>query len=140
MKLTFNRSQHFRVPEKLEAILNTELEQTNLVELKTKGIVFNFRDVDYSADGGGFHPVEIRIIEKDGLWQFEYVTDFSYLGHPYPELVKEIDICFINNTVYQLFIGTIEDEVDAKELMNLMLTNFIHYVEMDLFTVSLSFD
>ncbi len=140
MKLTFNKSQRFRVPEKILSILNTELTEISTPDLETTGIVFNFRDDDYSADAGGFHPVEIRLSKRGEQWQFEYITDFSYLGHPYPELVKEIDVCFNTNKVYQLFVGWIEDEDDANELVDTFLTNFISYVEMGVFAVSVSFD
>ena len=140
MKLTFNKSQHFRVPEKLLCILNAELAERNAPDSETNGIVFNFRDDDYSADAGGFHPVEIRLNKINGLWNFEYVTDFSFLGYPYPELVKEIDICFNTCKVYQLFIGLIGDEADAKGLVKSMLSNFVNNVEMDIFTISVSFD
>jgi len=56
------------------------------------GIVINFRDPDYDAETGGYHPVEIAM---DGAGQIIYITDFSYVGQPpYSELVKEIDFDF----------------------------------------------
>ncbi len=140
MKLTFNKSQSFSVPDKLLSILNAELAERSVPDMEILGIVFNYRDDDYSAVLGGFHPVEIRLTKRGEQWYFEYITDFSYLGHPYPELVKEIDVCFNTNKVYQLFIGCIEDEVDANELVDTFLTNFVSYVEMDIFTVTVSFD
>ncbi|MEN1933506.1 DUF2787 family protein [Escherichia coli] len=51
-------------------------------------MVINFRDPDYSAESGGFHPVEMRFIRQDNEWYFDYVTDFSYMGRVYPELEK----------------------------------------------------
>jgi hypothetical protein len=140
MKLTFNRSQCFSVPDELLSILNTTLSTIDSPDLNTTGIIFNFRDDDYSADRGGFHPVEIRLSKQNEQWQFEYITDFSFLGHPYPELVKEIDVCFNTNKVYQLFIGWIENNADADELVNMLLTNFVSYVGMSVFTVTVSFD
>ena len=43
-------------------------------------VTINFRDPNYSAENGGFHPVEIRL-EKHGVtWQLCYITDFTYVG------------------------------------------------------------
>ncbi len=140
MKLTFNKSQCFRVPDELLNILNTALSKLDSPELNTTGVIFNFRDDDYSADTGGYHPVEIRLSKHNEQWQFEYITDFSFLGHPYPELVKEIDVCFNTHKVYQLFIGWVENNVDAYDLVNMFLTSFVSYVGMGVFTVTVSFD
>jgi hypothetical protein len=54
----------------------------NLLEQLTKDfdggdITVNFRDPTYSAEFGGYHPVEIRISAKG---EIEYITDFAYVG------------------------------------------------------------
>jgi len=142
MKLTFNPSQCFRVPEALYSILNSELSKVTAPQEDITGITINFRDPDYSADDGGFHPVEIRVIKfTNGSthWDFEYITDFSFQGQPYPELVKEIDVCFITQQVYALYGGNLEKE-DGNELIELFLANFINYVELGIFNVKISFD
>jgi hypothetical protein len=64
----------------------------------TGTVVFNFRDSTYSNDKGGYHPVEISITSHNGLWQFDYITSFSYQGYPYPELAKEVDFDMGNGT------------------------------------------
>ena len=89
MKLTFNKSQGFTVPEQLTAILNGELTNIDNAEPGINGITFNFQDDDYSAELGGFHPVEVRVVNSENLWTFEYITDFSYQG-AYPELVLSL--------------------------------------------------
>ena len=61
MKLTFDKSQSFAVPDSLCLLLNDELARVSVPDANTGGIIFNFRDVDYSSDDGGFHPVEIRL-------------------------------------------------------------------------------
>lgn len=138
MKLTFNKSQRFAVPERLTAILNGELTNIDNAEPGINGITFNFRDDDYSADLGGFHPVEVRIVNSDNLWTFEYITDFSFQG-AYPELVKDIDVCFLTGQIHTLYSGCLHGD-SARELIDLFLSNFISYVEANIFTVSVSFD
>ena len=51
-----------------------------------------FKYLSYSAEKGGYHPVEIRLISRNDEWYFDYITDFGYMGTVYPELEKEIDI------------------------------------------------
>ncbi|PKG84382.1 DUF2787 domain-containing protein [Colwellia sp. 75C3] len=138
MKLTFNKSQRFAVPERLTAILNGELTKIDNAEPGINGITFNFRDDSYSAELGGYHPVEVRIVNSDNLWTFEYITDFSFQG-AYPELVKDIDACFLSGQIYTLYSGSLKGD-SARELIDLFLTNFISYVETNIFTVTVEFD
>tara|TARA_R110001583_G_scaffold76235_1_gene208926 strand:+ start:15128 stop:15544 length:417 start_codon:yes stop_codon:yes gene_type:complete len=138
MKLTFNKSQCFAVPERLTAILNSKLSAIDNAEPGINGITFNFCDDKYSAELGGFHPVEVRIINSDNLWAFEYITDFSFQG-AYPELVKDIDVCFLTGEIYTLYSGFLKGD-SACELIDLFLTNFISYVEANIFTVTVGFD
>lgn len=139
MKLTFDKRQCFSVPEKLCILLNTELAKLTEPDSSSLGITFNFRDVDYSADSGGYHPIEIRVTKHKDLWQFEYITDFCFVGYPYPELAKDIDVCFQTKQVYTQFgIGMSKQESD--EFLGMFLNNFITYVEMDVFTVKITFD
>ncbi|WP_448553333.1 DUF2787 family protein [Thalassotalea montiporae] len=138
MKLTFDQSQCFAVPEKLFSVLNIELVKWANANQSATSIIFNFRDVNYSPENGGFHPVEIRLIKQKALWHFDYITDFSYQGTGYPELVKEIDVCFQSAEVTHLHLGLLT-KANADELVELFLTNFIDYVEMDVFTVEIAF-
>ena len=139
MKQTFNQSQCFRVPDKLYGILSTELSKVTAPISDSLGITLNFRDADYSAETGGYHPVEIRIVKHNSQWQFDYITDFSYQGFPFPELVKEIDICYQSKQVYSLYGGNLNKQ-DADELIELFLNNFICYVETGGFSVSVTFN
>lgn len=139
MKLTFEQSQYFSVPEKLLSILNTELAKLTDPQSDSLTITFNFRDEDYSIDNGGFHPVEIHLNKHKTLWQFEYITDFSLQGYPYPELVKEIDVCFKSKEVNTLY-GIGMNKRESDEFISLFLDNFISYVEMGVFTVKITFD
>ena len=143
MKLTFDQSQCFSVPETLCQMLNDDLAKVSVPDCNTGGIIFNFRDPDYSSSLGGYHPVEARLVKHlsqgKELWQFEYITDFSYKGFPHAELVKEIDVCFRTKRVYNLYGGYLERQ-DANELIVLFLENFVSYYQMNAFTVTVSFD
>jgi hypothetical protein len=91
MKLNFTKDQGITVPLQLHSILNFELAKVEIPDPNLCALTFNFRDPNYTADKGGYHPVELRLEKHNELWQFIYITDFSYQGGPYPELVKEID-------------------------------------------------
>ncbi|WP_348652486.1 DUF2787 family protein [Photobacterium damselae] len=45
--------------------------QHNLPITSTSALTFNFRDTGYSAESGGWHPVEIRIEQENGQWHFQ---------------------------------------------------------------------
>lgn len=47
-----------------------------------QNVVLNFLNPEYSAENGGWHPVEIRLIrsEQTEIWQLDYLTDFSWQG------------------------------------------------------------
>lgn len=139
MKLNFNKVQGFAVPEKLFQLINTELAEITTPENTANSITLNFRDQGYSAESGGYHPVEIRLEKKSELWQIAYITDFSFQGSPFPELIKEIDICFITKQVFSLFCGWLQNK-SAKELLNLFIDNFVEYYSMDCYQVSISVD
>ncbi|MAY57595.1 MULTISPECIES: DUF2787 domain-containing protein [Gammaproteobacteria] len=139
MKLNFNEVQGFPVPAKLYQLINQSLAGTSVPNNAFTAITLNFRDPDYSADAGGYHPVEIRMEKQNELWQLVYITDFSYQGGPFPELVKEIDVCFISKQVFNLFIGWLQNR-NAKELLTLFVNNFIEYYINDCYQVSVSFD
>ncbi len=64
-----------------------------------------FKDLTYSAERGGYHPVEIRLISRNDEWHFDYITDFSYIGTVYPELEKEIDISWGQQYVFLAHVG-----------------------------------
>ncbi|WP_089534904.1 DUF2787 family protein, partial [Escherichia coli] len=104
----------------------------------TEAVVINFRDPDYSAESGGFHPVEIRFIRKNNEWYFDYVTDFSYMGRVYPELEKEIDFCWSGNYVFHYLIGDISLAAERNELWSLWERNFMEYRSMGIYRVTVT--
>lgn len=139
MKLNFNEVQGLPVPAKLFEIINQSLADTPASSDNFNAITLNFRDPDYSADNGGYHPVEIRMEKENELWQLVYITDFSYQGGSFPELVKEIDVCFLTKQVFNLFIGWLQNH-NAQELLTLFISNFIEYYTNDCYQVSVNFD
>ncbi len=79
------------------AILEKELVQANVV---SGGAILSFKDPDYSAEQGGYHPVEIAIGFDHRI---EYITDFAYVGSPpFCELAKELDFDFFLQLFQQM--------------------------------------
>lgn len=116
----------------------TTLLANQVLQKITEAVVINFRDPDYSAESGGFHPVEIRLIRKNNEWYFDYVTDFSYMGRVYPELEKEIDFCWSGNYVFHYLIGDISLAAERNELWSLWERNFMEYLSMGIYRVTVT--
>ncbi|HHC6526713.1 DUF2787 family protein [Vibrio parahaemolyticus] len=135
MNLTFNVERLLLpVSVDLQDVLNMVVDRSHKLTSSTQSLVINFRDSSYGAESGGYHPVEIRLVKTGGQWVFDYITDFSYVGYPYPELVKEVDFDFssgLANFLYQ-FEESITDE-RVHEFYSMWESNFLSYVEMDAF-------
>lgn len=138
MQLTFCTERLcFPVSDKLKEILQTVVSAIPISK-QVKAVTVIFRDRTYSPTLGGFHPVEIRLLVKKGVCRFDYITDFSYQGHcDMDELVKEMDFNFIAQTTFHLYSGNHKAE-NTVALFNLWQTNFISYVEMDVFSVEVT--
>ena len=104
---------------------------------KTNSVVFNFRDQSYSAESGGFHPVEIALTkETDNTWQYAYITDFAFVGNQYPELAKELDFDFLSEEWFTRYLGdysSIKEDAAARELYCLWEHNFLAYADMGMY-------
>ena len=135
MQLTFCTERLcFPVSDKLKEILQTVVS-TVPISKQVQAVTIIFRDTTYSPTLGGFHPVEIRLLVSKQVCQFDYITDFSFQGHgSMIELVKEIDFNFVAQTTFHLYSGVHKAE-NTVALFNLWQTNFISYVEMEVFTV-----
>ena len=127
MKLIINRNQLPLMPNRFYQVIEKELADVDPKD--ANAITLNFRDPDYSAEDGGFHPVEVRLEKQQEHWRLVYVTDFAFRGHPFPELVKDIDICFNSKQVYSLFSGWI-GERECRALIDLFTQNFAAYFDM----------
>lgn len=101
-------------------------------------VTINFRDPAYSAEKGGFHPVEIRLERQNNTWHPCYITDFVYVGSgPYAELAKDLDFDF-QAGVFQNLFGVFPIE-QATDMYQIWEGNFLHYwLELEVFKVSTS--
>ena len=135
MNLTFSvEGLLLPVSVDLQDKLNEISNQNNLPTLLTKALTFNFRDTSYSAENGGWHPVEIRIEQENGQWSFSYITDFSYVGYPYSELAKEVDFDFANGEVVFQYMQPLPiSDMSVMEFYQMWEMNFLAYVGMEAF-------
>ena len=128
------------VDQALLVQLNQEVAKTEINIERLTQLTFNFRNPGYSAEQGGGHPVEIRLIRGLDGWLFDYVTDFSYQGLGQDaELCKELDFNFLDDEHYLQGWGPIQRS-EAHELFTLWQTNFVAYCRMAYFPVEVSGD
>lgn len=101
---------------------------------------FNFRDPDYSADQGGYHPVEIRVKVQGETGTLEYITDFSYVGTGQDcELDKEVDFDFTGNYCFVRYVGRYALE-DMHNFYRIWEGNFMNYIEMRVFHLDVTLE
>ncbi len=110
-----------------EALADQQLQPGN-------GVALNFRDPSYSAEAGGFHPVEIGV---DPSGKVLYITDFAYVGlAPFAELAKEIDFDFqfglLQHFGHEYPIST------GRELFEIWQRNFVSYHRMGVYELTVS--
>tara|TARA_B110000211_G_scaffold34072_1_gene34361 strand:+ start:21288 stop:21707 length:420 start_codon:yes stop_codon:yes gene_type:complete len=137
MAIKIEQVPGLNVPESLfDVIVNAITKQGESIGNASE-LTINFRDKDYSAAAGGFHPVEVRL-EKRGIgWELVYITDFSYQGQSDSELVKEIDVCFVIKRVYHMLVGWLSER-EGKKLLTLFVTNFVEYYNTGCYQVTIS--
>ncbi|MGL6050474.1 MAG: DUF2787 family protein [Aeromonas salmonicida] len=141
MTIPFSRDG-FALPvaQALLALLNQEVANTGLDQERLTQLTFNFRSPGYSAETGGVHPVELRLIRGLHGWVFDYITDFSYQGLGQDaELCKELDFNLSCDEHYLQGWGPLPG-VEARELFALWQSNFISYAQLGYFTVTVSGD
>lgn len=115
------------VSDKLTGLIKEALKGKDLTN-KTS-VTLNFRDPDYSAEKGGYHPVEIMLKRKGDEWHMLYITDFCYAGiGPYAELVKDLDFDF-GAGVFQTQYGYYRIE-EASDIYPVWEQNFCVYLEI----------
>ncbi|HHQ4452757.1 MULTISPECIES: DUF2787 family protein [unclassified Aeromonas] len=122
------------LPDLLRSVVRAQ--QLDLTDLST--LTFNFCSPGYSAETGGAHPVELRLIRGLHDWVFDYITDFSYQGLGQDaELCKELDFNLSSDEHYLQGWGPMPC-VEARELFTLWQSNFISYAQLGYFTVTVS--
>lgn len=118
------------LPDLLRRVVHEQ--QLDLTDFST--LTFNFRSPGYSAETGGVHPVELRLIRGLHGWVFDYITDFSYQGLGQDtELCKELDFNLSCDEHWRPLPC-----VEARELFTLWQSNFISYAQLGYFTVKVS--
>ena len=128
------------VAQTLLVLLCQEVANTSLDLERLTQLTFNFRNPGYSAEQGGVHPVEIRLIRGLDGWLFDYVTDFSYQGLGQDaELCKELDFNFLDNEHYMQGWGPLR-LAEARELFDIWQSNFIAYCRLECFSVTVAGD
>ena len=114
-----------------------ELDQSD-VTANVNSITFNFRSPDYTAESGGYYPVEINIERQGNTWQLCYITDFAYVGSGYfTELAKNTDFDFTHDE-FQSVLG-IDRLSNAAEFYLIWEANFLEYaVNFEVFELSIT--
>lgn len=134
MNIIYQAGYKLPINQQLIDLLFKEMGKAPPINKKIKAASFIFRDADYSAELGGYHPVEIRLIRKNELWYFDYVTDFAYMGQIHPELEKEIDFSWSQQYTFHAGLGDLGHKAGC-ELFMLWQANFIQYYDMGVYTV-----
>ena len=99
-----------------------------------KGVIINFRDPHYSADTGGFHPVEIHV---DSQGEMLCLTDFAYFGSPpFIELGIELDFSFEHDYFRQF--DSMYDLDCGRSLLGLYTRNFAAYYNSGVYLVEVT--
>ncbi|EHG1331002.1 DUF2787 family protein [Vibrio vulnificus] len=135
MNLTFDVERLLLpVSVDLQDTLNRVISDSSKWTPMIQSVVFSFRDTNYSADAGGFHPIEIRLVRLYDQWIFDYITDFAYCGGSYPELVKEVDFNFSSGTASFSYVPELPiTSSEVMEFYSMWESNFLSYVEMGVF-------
>ncbi|MEZ8582286.1 DUF2787 family protein [Vibrio splendidus] len=68
--------------------------------------IIHFSNKHYSAEHGGYHPVEIAL-KKDinNKYTILGITNFSFNGYPYPTLERDFGFDFTHATVFTRHSG-----------------------------------
>ena len=139
MELKINlENAPFKISSKLVSILITEINKALTLTDQQDEYTLSFKDESYSAELGGYHPVEIHIVKIKGVWKFDYITDFCFVGSGQDaQLTKEIDFDFTSGLGFQLYAGD-DDLKFFSELYKVWESNFISYFESGVFKVKVT--
>ncbi|EJY4612587.1 DUF2787 domain-containing protein [Vibrio vulnificus] len=129
-------SSYSPISHKLKSLLKSKVEtfwKQNPNKEDCESLTINFRDTTYSADAGGYHPVEIMLLkESESQYQIQYLTDFAYQGNVYPELERNVDFDVANGQAFIAPMGwqSCHDKA-IVEFYSLWENNFLAYVQME---------
>ncbi|MCG6275134.1 DUF2787 domain-containing protein [Vibrio vulnificus] len=122
------------VSNKLLTLLNQHCHASmESTQSTSHALSIHFRDKSYSAEEGGYHPVEIGLnIVNDKTVDILYITDFAYMGSYYPELERCIDFDFGNQVAFTVATGWQSIRSPGfDELYQMWEQNFLQYVEWE---------
>jgi len=115
------------------SVLNDHLKDTAPEDSDI--IALNFRDPTYSAEKGGYHPVEIHV---DSSGDIQCITDFAYFGRPpFVELGIELDWSFIDEGYFRQFDSMYDLEC-GRSLLGLYTRNFAAYHNSGVYQVEIT--
>ncbi|MCW4444193.1 DUF2787 domain-containing protein [Vibrio splendidus] len=123
------------VSQKLKSLLKSKMDtfwKHNPTNRECESLTINFRDSTYSAEAGGYHPVEIMLLkEEESQYQIQYLTDFAYMGAVYPELERNVDFDIANGQTFIAPMGwqSCHDK-SIVEFYSLWESNFLAYLQM----------
>ncbi len=129
------QSRALKVSTKLLATLNKIITEEDLATGVTN-ITINFRDCSYNCEAGGYHPVEIALQKppESEYWCLLYITDFSYYGHPYAELIKDLDFDFSSELFFAVYCPPRPiTHYGVTEIFKMWQHNFLSYLEFGAF-------
>lgn len=119
------------ISKQLTAILLQEILKSGVKQGPDRqGYSVHFKDPHYSAEHGGYHPVEIWV---DGKGRIRYITDYSYAGQ---ELEKELDWDFDNHVFGQF--GRDYNISRGTGLFRTWQANFVGYYRGGRFKVTVN--
>ena len=134
MQIQTNLNYPVAVSKKLVEILQKHLNEADKNLAEGDMVTISFRDPDYSAEKGGYHPVEVGILDSGRI---QYITDFAYFGCvPFCELAKCMDFDFAWGKYQDPY--TYQDITAAKGLYRTFQANFCGYYDMGIYQVTVS--
>lgn len=119
-------------------LIFAEISRKPPVSLNVRAVILSFKDVSYSAENGGFHPVEFRLTSRNDEWYFDYITDFKYMGL-YSELEKDIDFSWSQRYVFLSYVGDLPLG-EGRDIFALWQRNFIHYHFLNTYTLNVMWE
>ena len=134
MNIQFKPSA-LKISPKLLNTIKRAIIENDLTE-EVLNITVNFRDCSYNCEAGGYHPVEIALQkeQESDRWSLLYITDFSYYGHPYAELIKDLDFDFSAETFFAVYCPPRPiTHRSVREIFQLWQYNFLSYLEFGAF-------
>lgn len=129
-------SSYWPISQKLKSLLKSKVEtfwEQNPSKESCESLTINFRDTSYSAEAGGYHPVEIMLSkENEGRYRIHYLTDFAYMSNVYPKLERNVDFDIENGQAFIAPLGWQSyHNQSIVDFYSLWESNFLAYVQME---------